>query len=247
MLRPDLLVEPDDNLDGSSLAVDAHDLAIAESLAEDGVSRLQGVELLLSDGRGLGPLGNCHLGEAPKPPSGATTARLAATQAELETGALVGKLIHLGIKLAADDDPEAAVLPARVESVAHPRTASLGRRCRIRTTPPVLRPARLSRGGRRWTVGAMAMRGGLLPGPRAIPQPPCGGSLRVAVASNRPGTWQREPYSLSSPSSPSQSTKAAMIRSVRPSMSASVKSPWRAISTSSRTAVPGTSVPLSFV
>ena len=116
-----------------------------------------------------------------------------------------------------------------------------------RACQPPPAPARAARGGRRQPVGAMAMRGGLLPGPRAIPQPPCGGSLRVAVASNRQGTWQREPYSLSSPSSPSQSTKAAMIRSVRSSMSASVKSPRREISTSSRTAVPGTSVPLSFV
>lgn len=93
-----------------------------------------------------------------------------------------------------------------------------------------------------WPCGAARS-----PSSAQSPQPPCGGSLRVAVASNRQGAWQREPYSLSSPSSPSQSTKAAMIRSVRPSMSASVKSPWRAISTSSRTAVPGTSVPLSFV
>ena len=67
---------------------------------------------------------------------------------------------------------------------------------------------------------------------------------RAAVKSPRP--WA-EAYPLSSPSSPSQSTKAAMIRSVRSSISASVKSPRREISTSSRTAVPGTSVPLSFV
>lgn len=96
--------------------------------------------------------------------------------------------------------------------------------------------------GAPWPCGAARS-----PSSAQSPQPPCGGSLRVAVASNRQGAWQREPYSLSNPSSPSQSTKAAMIRSVRPSMSASVKSPWRAISTSSRTAVPGTSAPLSFV
>ena len=52
---------------------------------------------------------------------------------------------------------------------------------------PALRPARLSRGGRRQPVGAMAMRGGPFPELRAIPQPPYGGSLRVAVASNRQG------------------------------------------------------------
>ena len=93
-----------------------------------------------------------------------------------------------------------------------------------------------------WPCGAARF-----PSSAQSPQPPYGGSLRVAVASNRQDAWQREPYSLSSPSSPSQSTKAAMIRSVRSSMSASVKSPRREISTSSRTAVPGTSVPLSFV
>ena len=33
----------------------------------------------------------------------------------------------------------------------------------------------------------MAMRGDPLPGPRAIPQPPCGGSLRAVAAGKRRG------------------------------------------------------------
>lgn len=51
-----LLVETDDDLDGSVLAVDVHNLAVAEGLVEDGVSRLQSVEFLLRDDRGLAPL-----------------------------------------------------------------------------------------------------------------------------------------------------------------------------------------------
>lgn len=89
MLRLALLVDSNDDLDCPVLTIDIHDFAVAKGLVEDRVARLQRVELLLRDSRGLAPLGSRHLGVALKSPGRAATGRLAAAEAELETGTLV--------------------------------------------------------------------------------------------------------------------------------------------------------------